>query len=209
MIKRFEINNVFINRCLLFLCIVSIYILLSSVFDCLRFPFSILSYDETKKMDTLLVNLASSYLTGYLVYYLTIIIKNKIERRKRKWELYDFFKTLEEANHFLEEEKGTRMDKNFTNDWYDWFINRYNARIHEKYLHIINQALEKEYLYREILTESENDQLQIIKNNINFTFPDKFMKEEEIQLHFSCLKIISECIIKLNNRIRKKIQKRK
>ena len=36
-----------------------------------------------------IVNLSFSYLGGYMVYCVTVILKNKIERRRHVWQIYD------------------------------------------------------------------------------------------------------------------------
>lgn len=177
---------------------------MSSVFVCVRLPFSFLNEGETERMNNLLISLSSSFITGAFVYYLTVIFKNKNERKNRKWELHDLLKQLEVVNEYVEQDTGLKIDKGLT---FEWFKQNYNILIHGLFMQVINDVLEESNSYRYMLTDYENTQLDTIRRNICIFPPDKNMDNDEIKNNFERLKQVCQSIYELNNSINFFVQK--
>lgn len=196
--KYFTTHNV-----LFWLCLICVYIHISRVFICIRIPFSFFSNTATNNLNNLLVDFATSYLVAYLVYYLTVVLKFKNERRKRIWELYDFFNNLEDVNKYIEKETGLRLDEGLT---LVWFKDCYDEKIHKTIMKIITEAIAKKDVYKDVLTLQEYDLLCEIKRRLCFATPNALMQEKEIELNYKNLCLILYGIRKMYNDINKSIK---
>lgn len=96
-----------------YLCIVggliSFYVIVSNVFPETQVPYSVWDEATTERFNSIITSLSVSYITGLLVYYLTVIYKNKKERIKRRWELDTLVTEFTRALELLENEIG-RID---------------------------------------------------------------------------------------------------
>lgn len=190
-----------INKILIYLCIASIYVLLSSTYEFMRIPSRL--WDNGKySFNELIVGFASSLLTGCLVYFLTVVLKNSLERKRRKWEIYDYFHELDKANIYLEMSGGKRCD---IIDFY-WYKNYY-GQYHDRYIGKIRRVLYRRIVLKDILTTTENNLLNEINTNISVEPYNEHMVKMEIEVNFNKLQRIVTNIIKLNNGIIKYVRK--
>lgn len=179
-----------VNCCLCVGVAVCIYILTARIFPCMQIQFSFLDIEGTNCFNSIMESLAVSYLSGVFVYYLTVILKNKINRNRQKWELYDTLKD----HHKLEDITDERWDL-FNEDSYKKLTSEQVSKLINEYDHILKVL----HRYDNILTEDELDCLHDISQNLNFEAYCSNMRPIEIEKNVGQIKAINRCIIKLQN----------
>ena len=151
--------------------IISAYILSAMVFPEMRIHFSLLSADATDAFNRIIEALAISYLMGVFVYYLTVVLKNKNDRSRRKWELYDIVK----ESNYLENATGEEWPL-FDEKSYKELTPGEVSRISKQYFGFVQRL----HLYDAILTEDELDNHSIISTNVDFEPFDMCMDAKQI-----------------------------
>ena len=91
--------------CLAFV-LISFYVIMSNIIPEIRIPNSVWDEDTTETFNGIMTSLSISYITGMLVYILTVVYKNHKERTKRRWELDAIVTELNRALEPLEESIG-------------------------------------------------------------------------------------------------------
>ena len=193
-----------VNCLLLYLSILSLYIIVAYIFDIFKIPYSLFNEIETTRFNVILSSIAGSYLMGVFIYSLTVVYKNKIERGKRKWEINDLFRELEKQNDILDEKIGSDFGKTAS---MEWFKQDYNNEMNENLIHSISSTIEKINLYRDLLTEKEIDQLNSICTNLCIENITETSTPDDVKINFERLKQIYNSIKILNNSIVKYIQR--
>lgn len=193
-----------VNQILVIFSFLCFYILSAQVFDCMKIPFSLFTDTETSNLNNVLCSLAGSYLMGVFIYTLTVILKNKIERRKRIWEIYDLFKKLEENTIYLDDKVGSDFAKNSSMEWFEQV---YNQELNEYLIKNISSTLEKVNLYRYMLSDTEINLLHTIQTNLCIDAFSSINTDNENKSNFKRLKQIYNSITLLNNGIIKEIKK--
>ena len=87
-------KNKCINRCLFLLAIVCLFVLFVIGYDINCFLFHIDDEDSAQRINQLWLNLCSSYITGYFVYLLTLLLPHSLRKKKISSVLYDKFETI-------------------------------------------------------------------------------------------------------------------
>lgn len=178
----------YVNYWLLVGVVISIYILVAKLFPILQIPFSFLDIEGTTCFNSIMESLAISYLSGVFIYYLTVILKNRIRRRRQKWELYDVLKDHHKVEDITGEKWtlfGEKRYKELTPEQVSGLIEEYDRII--KVLH----------RYDNVLTEEELDCLHDISQNLDFEVYNHEMLPIEIEKNVGQIKAINQCIAKL------------
>ncbi len=168
--------------------VVSMYILATKIFPILQIPFSILDIEETKCFNSIMESLAISYLSGFFVYLLTVILTNKRNRKRNKWELYDILKD----HHKLEDIIGERWTL-FDEDHYKGLSSEQVSKLINEY----DRLLKVLHRYDNVLTEEELDWLHDISRNLDFEVYNPYMQPIELEKNVGQIKEINKCIAKL------------
>lgn len=129
----------------------SIYILGATFCSGIRIPFSIYDTEEADAFNMVMCSLAASYIGGLIIYALTVVLKNCNERKRRKWELDDLLNEFDKCFDLIEE-KIDRIDMANCEMLKECKDNTYNDFLRE-----FKTILEKASLYKDIMTEEEND----------------------------------------------------
>lgn len=165
------------KRIVWFFVLLSIYILVSSVWINIRIPYSLFDDKTTTQFNGCVEGLALNYLGGVIVFYLTVILKYKILRRKRKWELRDAIINLHNTLKVVEE--------NFLYHplGIDDFKEGFTPEVSETFTRNATEAIKRLLLYEDILTESEINNLAYLQAHIwqkpdLATADEKSLKEE-------------------------------
>ena len=140
--------------------------------------------------------MALSFLNSCFVYYLTVVLKKRIGRRRRKWEIFDFVNKLEDANRYLEEKTGLRSDL-LDVEWYK--INYSN--LHEKYVQMITDTLNCYEAIKDLLTDQEDLLVHRIQTDISVKPYNNYMGEKEIEINYNKLKSTINNISNLYNNL--------
>ena len=180
--------------------IISLYILVSSVFPIIRIPFSILDNECTRNLNLVVENLAVGYLSGLFVYYLTVIQKNQEERKRRIFEIYNVFTQLRDVVCDLENDSvigAPSSYKNFTNEVRQRFRNDLSERL--------NDCL----LYKDILREEELVKIyEIMKMYPIIEAYSNCMQQPEMTRQLNTIKEVCQLIDDLLNPIIIELKKR-
>ena len=195
-----------VNCILFYLSILSIYIIVACIFDEIKIPYSVFDEIRTEKLNELLSSIAGSFLMGAFVYYLTVIVNNKKERRNRKWEIYGLFEELAGQNVILDEEIGSDFHKTAS---IEWFKQEWTNEMNENYIKKISSTIGKMNLYRHLLSEEELNQLYLIGTNLCIKCPSEFSDQKEVEINFERLKQIYISIEKLYNSIKRYVGRNK
>lgn len=179
-----------VNCCLCVGVAVCIYILTARIFPCMQIQFSILDIEGTNCFNSIMESLAVSYLSGVFVYYLTVILTNKRNRRRQKWELYDTLKD----QHKFEYITGDRWDL-FNEDSYKKLTSEQVSKLINEYDHILKVL----HRYDNVLIEEELDCLHDISQNLDFEVYNPYMQPIEIEKNVCQIQAINRCIVKLQN----------
>lgn len=178
--------------------LVSIYVLVASVFPIIMIPFSLLNEQGTSSFNSIANSLAVSYLMGLFVYHLTVKRKNDKERKKRKWELDKLLTDI--SRHFepVEDETG-RIDKITGNS-----LKNLKKEIYETFIKNMTDSLDKAFLYKEIMNNAESDAFAEIRRLLGGIInPPSCMDDEEAKRNADALKKIQTEL----NKIRQSIDK--
>lgn len=178
--------------------IISAYILFAMVFPEMQIQFSLLSAEATQAFNRIIEALAISYLMGVFVYYLTVILKNKNDRSRRKWELNAIVK----ESNYLENIQGRDKWPLFNKESYKELTPDEVSKLNKQYYEFVQRL----HLYDAILTEDELDNLSIISTNIDFEPYNEFMDSEQITFNVEKIKAICKAVEKIKNSIIKEIQ---
>lgn len=180
--------------------VVSLYILVSAVFPIIRIPFSILDSECTRNLNLVFENLAVGYLSGLFVYYLTVIQKNREERKRRIFEIYDVFTHLRDVVCDLENDGvigAYSSYENFTNE------------VRQRFRNDLSERLKACLLYKDILREEElvkiyeiRKKYPIIEEYVNC------MQPQEKTMQLNTIKEVCQLIDDLLNPIIIELQKR-
>ena len=176
---------------------ISVYILSAMVFSEIQIPFSLLSANAMHEFNRIIEELAISYLMGVFVYYLTVILKNKNDRRRRKWELYDILKD----SNCLENttgEKWTIFDEESYKELTPEKVSELNKHYYE--------FVQKLHLYDVILTEEELDNISVISTNLAFEPYHEQMESKLISFNTKKIKAICKAVEKIQHSIINEIQ---
>ena len=181
-------------------CIISVIILLASIFNC-RIPFSLLNKTETESFNHIIEALAIGYLSGVCVFIMTVLFKNKINRRRFKWFVYDLFMKFSETKAYVEGELGVRtLDFNLFKEYY-------TIEVNEKFIELLEKALNEAKPFEDLLTDKESKIIADIRTNIALEAPTPDMRNETITLNYNRFLSICKGIDKLSNGIIRMVQK--
>ena len=184
--------------------IVSIYVILAYILPCIRIPYCFVSEEIIMSFNDVSVSAAVSYLMGMLVYYLTVYRKNKRERKKRKWELDDLLKALNLAFELIETEIGRLAIANgayLKNNCDDTTYNQFNTEF--------TSLLDKASLYKDIMTEEENDIIAEVRRlNGILINPPSMMDDGEAERCMQAIIEIRSNIDKLKQSFDKLLQRK-
>lgn len=176
-------------NCLLWVgVVVSMCILMTRIFPILQIPFSILDIEGTKCFNSIMESLAVSYLSGVFVYYLTVILTYRRNRRRKKWDLNAVFKDYQS----LEKLTGERWEL-FNEDCYKELKEKEITKLFNGYEYILKNL----HYYDNVLTEEELDWLHDISRNLDFEVYNPYMQPVEIEKNIGQIKEINNCIVKL------------
>ncbi|MBR3467728.1 MAG: hypothetical protein IKO89_08540 [Bacteroidales bacterium] len=180
--------------------VISLYILVSAVFPIIRIPFSILDNECTRNLNLVFENLAVGYLSGLFVYYLTVIQKNREERKRRIFEIRDVFTNLRDVVCDLETEQVIGPFANyeyFTDDVYYMFREKLSKRLNDC------------FLYKDILNRKEL--LKIYKIRDKYPIIEAYsncMQQQERTMQLNTIKEVCQLIDELLNPILIELKKR-
>lgn len=178
----------YVNRWLLVGVIVSVYILTTRIFPWLQIPFSVFDEEGTLLFNNVMEKIAISYLVSVLIYYITMIIRNKNNRKRRRWELHDILKDY----HTLEDITSERWNL-FDEDRYKELTPEQVFKLKQEYEHILKEL----HKYDNVLTEEELDCLQDISRNLDFEVCTSEMQPIEIEKNVGQIREINKNIVKL------------
>lgn len=143
-IKMGKINPIRMVLCIL--AIISLYILMTELFPIIRTPYSLLSEEQTRTFNSIMNSLAIGYITGYVIYLMTVTLKYKYERHRRFWEIHDLFAKFEE----IEEYYPQRIEQ-IPDDKILKTIKENGESITEN----LSSLLDRAFLYSNILSDKE------------------------------------------------------
>lgn len=186
-------------------CCLSIYIIIASLIPCLQFDAIFLSDETVRRLNDILQSLSVSYLMGVFVYYLTGPLRYKKERKKRIWELYDIYVSLQKVSDELVETMADRQDLITI----DIFRDRFRKENFDKFQRRSNSILEKLGLYRNILTEKEIEIIANVRKVTSIEEFNEYMETEEIEMNHQTLTTLFRNITKLYNNICMEVRTRK
>lgn len=190
---------------LLVLAIVCIYILLANIFQNIRIPFRFLDIESTKAFNNCMNGLAISYLCGCFIYYLTIILKNKKERKRIFWEIHDLLEKYKQIPEIFEKEEYLRINC-IPNDEIFSIYKKNEQIINEQ----LSSLLEKSFLYKDLLLEKEIFQLCEIRRLMGgLSYKTDTMTDDDKKICIGNVKDICSIIYDLVNNIEKEAQKKK
>ena len=178
----------YVNRWLLVGVIVSVYILTTKIFPWLQIPFSVFDEEGTLLFNNVMEKIAISYLVSVLIYYITMIISNKNNRKRRRWELHDILKD----HHTLEDITSERWNL-FDEDRYKELTPEQVFKLKQEYEHILKEL----HKYDNDLTEEELDCLQDISRDLDFEVYTSEMQPIEIEKNVGQIREINKNIVKL------------
>jgi len=169
--------------------IASIYVILTNIFHDIRIPFSIWDEVKTETFNYIMTALSISYITGMLVYGLTVIYKNKKERIKRRGELENLVTLFNRALEPLENEIG-RFDNT-----YDETLKNSDDAVFNAFKDNLTKTLDRAYLYKDIMSEEECDIISDIRSALSIMInPPSMMDGGEAKLCLQELQEIRTCI---------------
>lgn len=144
-----------------YLCIVggliSFYVIVSNVFPETQVPYSVWDEATTERFNSIITSLSVSYITGLLVYYLTVIYKNKKERIKRRWELDTLVTEFTRALELLENEIG-RIDNTSAETLRNCDEQNFN-----KFKGNLTKTLDSVHFCKDIMSEEEYERIADIQ----------------------------------------------
>lgn len=179
----------YVNRWLLVGVIVSVYILTTRIFPWLQIPFSVFDEEGTLLFNNVMEKIAINYLVSVVIYYITMIIRNKNNRKRRRWELHDILKDY----HTLEDITSERWNL-FDEDRYKELTPEQVFKLKQEYEHILKEL----HKYDNVLTEEELDCLQDISRNLDFeVYYTSEMQPIEIEKNVGQIREINKNIVKL------------
>lgn len=195
-----------INNGLFVISLICIYILFSNFFEFLKLPCCFLEASKVDTFNEVIESLSVGFLTGVFVYYLTVILKNRLERKKRKWELYCFFQELNDIMVFLETNIGEKYETSLSPSWFE---NNYDSSIDNEIHSKVKKTFEKFDTLKHLLREEECDALYDINTNlIDLRSYEDIMTDMEVDLNCQRLRQICQSVSKLVRQNNKRIQKK-
>lgn len=171
-----------------YLCLVgvliSFYIIVSNVFPEIRIPYSIWDEATTEIFNGIITSLSISYITGMLVYILTVVYKNKKERIKRRWELDALVKGLNRSLELIENEID-RLDNTRAETLRASDDNAFNV-FKEK----LAKTLDGAHFCKDIMNEEEYERIADIRRALSVLInPPSMMDNDESE---RCLKALRD-----------------
>ena len=165
--------------------LISVYIIASNVFPDIRISYSIWNETTTEIFNGVMTSLAVSYLTGMIVYGLTVVHKNNKERRKRRWELDALVTALNRVLEPLEETIG-RFDRTdakslrkIKDDTFNTFIDN------------IVKTLDGVHFCKDIMNEEEYEKISDIRRALSVLInPPSAMDDDEVEWCLQALRDI-------------------
>ena len=139
-----RLNPIKIVLCIL--AFMALYILTAELFPNIRIPYSLLGEEQTRTFNTIMNSLAIGYITGYVIYLMTVTLKYKYERHRRFWEIHDLFAKFEE----IEEYYPQRIEQ-IPDDKILKTIKENGESITEN----LSSLLDRAFLYSNILSDKE------------------------------------------------------
>lgn len=172
-----------------YLCLVgvliSFYIIVSNVFPEIRIPYSIWDEATTEIFNGIITSLSISYITGMLVYILTVVYKNKKERIKRRWELDALVKGLNRSLELIENEID-RLDNTRAETLRASDDNAFNV-FKEK----LAKTLDGAHFCKDIMNEEEYEMISDIRRALSVLInPPSMMDNDESERCLQALRDI-------------------
>ncbi len=183
-------------------CCVSVYILAAYIFPCFRFKVYILPEETIEAFNSLTKDLSVGYLTGVLVYFLTESLLNKINRKKRIWEIYDKILLIENAKNKMLEDIGVNREEFLKLEDY---INVYGKDVFNNFEKVLARLLKDLAPYDNLLTEKERNLITSIYRNKAIEGPWEEMDDIYCETNFRKLKQVCADITTLSNNIIKEV----
>lgn len=185
--------------------IVSIYVISTNLFHDIRIPFSIWDEARTETFNYIITSLSISYITGMLVYGLTVVYKNKKERKKRRGELENLVTIFNRVLEPLENE----IDR-FDNTDEETLKNSDDA-VFNTFRDNLTKTLDRAYLYKDIMSEKECEKILDIRRALGILInPPSMMDGCEAERCLQALRDIRTdidelqksvyCLMKWNNK---------
>lgn len=171
-----------------YLCLVgvliSFYIIVSNVFPEIRIPYSIWDEATTVIFNGIITSLSISYITGMLVYILTVVYKNKKERIKRKGELDTLLKGLNRTLEPLEEaiDRFDKTDAKLLRESDDNTFNTFKDNL--------TKTLDGVHFCKDIMSEEEYERIADIRRALSVLInPPSMMDNDESE---RCLQALQD-----------------
>lgn len=165
--------------------LISFYIIVSNVFSEIRIPYSIWDETTTGIFNGIITSLSISYITGMLVYILTVVYKNKKERIKRRWELDSLAKGLNRALELIENEID-RLDNTSAETLRDSDDNAFNA-----FKDNLTKTLDGVHFCKDIMNEKECEKISDIRRALSVLInPPSMMADDESERCLQALRDI-------------------
>lgn len=143
--------------------------------------------------------LAIGYLSGVLVFYLTVVLRTKIARNRRFWELYDFYNELNTLAGIHFNERRSAIDENC-------FRETYTKEFKEKFESELTKMLRETIYFESIMTEEESILVGEIWKCKDIDVPNDEMDEKQIRFHYERLQRVLSNIEKLVSLINKEVR---
>lgn len=183
-LKKLRPHYSIILHCLALICL---YIEIATVFNQIRLPFFLLNNTYLNGFNKVIENISVGYLTGYIVFAITVLYKKKHDREANKWGIYDWCLRLNDVKSDIEITMG--IDYKYINmDLYKQeFIETFSQKIEEE----LDKILSKGIIYEHLLNKNESDALGAILKyrKINCYFAEMSEKQAQTETR----KIIELC----------------
>lgn len=165
------------SKILRLILIVCIYILFSKIFPILKIPYSFLEPDTNELFNNIIEELSIGYLSGYFIYFMTVEYKYMLERKKRKYELYDLSQEFAKAFEDVENATG-RIEVMEIDTYKNICTSELIGQLHIELTSLLNKA----YLYKDILLQNEIDYLGSIRRLVGgLEGYNEFANEKEVK----------------------------
>lgn len=180
-----------------FLALVCLYIEIASVFQQIRLPFFLLNDTYLDDFNKVIENISVGYLTGYIVYVITVLYKKHYDRKAHKWGIYDWVIKLNDVKCAIEEAMGVRCEYIDVDLYKELYTENLSKEVEEKLALILSEGK----FYEHLLNKKESDALGSILTyrKINYYYTE--MSDKQAGAEAEKIKKLCKSIDKIHTSI--------